>query len=65
MIADNIIIRDCANLTPKEVKQALAAAIGYDAWLNDKRSAKDAPVRYKDFAVHETKIGTLVVNKVR
>jgi len=65
MKADNIIIRDCKSMTPEEVKQAMAAAIGYDAWLNDKRSAKDAPVRYKDFAVHETKTGTLVVNKVR
>lgn len=65
MKADNIIIRDCSRMTPEEVKQAMAAAIGYDAWLNDKRSSKDAPVRYKDFAVHETKSGTLVVNKVR
>ena len=65
MKANDIIIRDCKQMTPEQVKQALAAALGYDAWLNDKRSAKDAPVRYKDFAVHETKTGTLVVNKVR
>lgn len=65
MTTENIIIRDVKNMTPQEVKDALAAAIGYDQWLNDKRTSKDAPVRYKDFSVHETKTGTLVVNKVR
>lgn len=65
MTTNDIIIRDCKSMTPEEVKSAVAAAIGYDQWLNDKRNAKDPAVRYKDFAVHETKKGTLVVNKVR
>lgn len=63
MKANNIILRDAKKMKAEELRRALECAIGYDDWLNDKRSDKDKPVTYKGFEVHETKTGTIVVNK--
>ncbi|MCA0381685.1 MAG: hypothetical protein LCH58_05960 [Bacteroidetes bacterium] len=62
MITRKIIINDCDRMTDEQVQQALAAAKGYDQWLNDKRTHKDAPVRYQQFTVRESAKGTVIVN---
>lgn len=64
MLTNKIIVNDCQDMTAAEARQAFEAALAYDAWLNSDRTDKDPRVRYAQFEVHETRIGTIVVNKV-
>lgn len=62
MKTKKIIINDCRQMDNVQLLNAMEAAIGYDAWLNDKRSDKDKPVTYQEFVVHESAKGTIIVN---
>jgi len=64
MKANDFIIRDARNMNVSELEVALEVAMSYDKWLNDKRNHQDKPVVYGDYQVHETKTGTIIVNKI-